>query len=156
MKDILFKSKTDMIIEELKKIKKTLDLTKERRPKHAYAKACRRYNVFLIHLNEIPELNEEKRERLKSFIEKQKAEMPQEYIIEEEEKFKRHCQLVQELGTMSAEEKRIDDPDFYRTVFPKTTENHLENRHDPGSYTKRGALLAGKKDRRDEEGSVNA
>ena len=43
-----------------------------------------------------------------------------------------------------------------RTVFPKSTDNHLENRHDPGSYTNRGALLAGKKDRRDEEGSVNA
>ena len=27
-----------------------------------------------------------------------------------------------------------------RTVFPKTTENHLENRHDPGSYTN-GSVL---------------
>lgn len=122
MKENLFKSKEEMVLEELKSIKTELDSTKKENESKAYSRACRRYNTILIHLEDIPELDQDKKEEIKAYIKDRKSEMPEEHIAKAEKKYHERIELRQELGAMTRREKRIEDPNFFRSDLSKTKE----------------------------------
>lgn len=122
MNENLFKAKTDMILEELKNIERRLKEDKRHGSKKAYSRACIQYNTFLEHIDDIPELDEEKKEALRNFIVQRKLKFPQNEIVEVEIEFSKRQDELEALKPLDLEEKKKADPAFFKTNFPKTKE----------------------------------